>query len=60
MYRTFAHGLAAARRVLMAEPAKVAATPGPPPLVTAWIAGMGICSCPNLQMSAVFPLKAGL
>jgi hypothetical protein len=37
----------------MAEPAKVSATPGAPPLVTAWIAGLEICSCPKLRLLAV-------
>ena len=45
---SLSQALAAARMVEMLPPARVAATPGPPPLVTAWMAATGSCSWPKL------------
>lgn len=38
-------------------PAKVWATPGPPPLVTAPIAEIGVCSCPKLGIVSIDRVK---
>src|SRR6266576_369215 len=55
---TFAHALAPARRSLTAAPAIVAACPGAPPLVTAAMAGMGICSWPKLYFISLDIVEA--